>query len=228
MGARQQADLGLSRRIARAFPALAAVPGLVERVAAAGTHRRAGAGTVLFDECSPCGGFPLVLEGIVRVVQHYPNGRELMLYRVKPGDLCILSCGQLLSDTRFDAVGTAETPVEIVVLPPGVFRMLIAESEDFGRFAWATLAERMADVLHLVEAVARHRLDQRLATILIESADENGVINATHQSLADSLGSVREIVSRLLGNFEDRRWVRLGRERVTIVDRRGLASLASS
>jgi CRP/FNR family transcriptional regulator len=77
--------------------------------------------------------------------------------------------------------------------------------------------------MELVEAVAFQRLDQRLAALLL---GKGSPIRATHQSLADELGSVREIVSRLLRSFEDRGWVALGRERIEITDVAALKAVA--
>ena len=88
-------------------------------------------------------------------------------------------------------------------------------------------SERLAGLMQVVEAIAYQRLDQRLAALLVNRDAESGEIRATHQALADELGSVREIVSRLLRSFEDRGWVDLGRERIRVVDRAALAGLAA-
>ncbi len=90
---------------------------------------------------------------------------------------------------------------------------------------FALFGERLAAVMQIVEAVAYQKLDQRLAALLVGKSD-GGEINATHQALADELGSVREIVSRLLRTFEDRGWVDLGRERIRIIDAEALGALA--
>jgi CRP/FNR family transcriptional regulator, anaerobic regulatory protein len=218
----------LAARIVAAFPTLVGTPpATLERIAKAAIYRKVQAGTVMFSQHSPCGGFPLVLSGSVRVLQRYPNGRELQLYRVKPGESCLLSGSCLLGSTDYDASGIAETDVELLVLPPAAFNALIAEDETFRRHVFALFGERLAAVLQIVEAVAYQKLDQRLAALLV-GKPEGREINATHQALADELGSVREIVSRLLRNFEDRGWVELGRERITLVDREALAGLARS
>lgn len=215
----------LAARIATAFPSLAdAPPATLERIAGSAIHRKAPAGTVMFSERSPCSGFPLVLAGSIRVLQRYPNGRELQLYRVKPGESCLLSGSCLLGRTDYDATGIAETEVELLVLPSAEFNELVASDESFRRHVFALFSERLASVLQIVEAIAYQKLDQRLAGILVgKSVPE---ISATHQALADELGSVREIVSRLLRSFEDRGWVDLGRERIRIRDREALAALA--
>ena len=216
----------LAAQIAEAFPTLAAAPAsTLERIAGTSVHRRVPAGTVMFSERSPCSGFPFVLAGTIRVLQRYPNGRELQLYRVKPGESCLLSGSCLLGSVDYDATGIADTDVELLILPPAEFHALIAEDETFRRHVFALFGERLSALMQVVEAVAYQKLDQRLAALLVGRAAD-GEIHATHQALADELGSVREIVSRLLRSFEDRGWVELGRERVRIVDRGALASLA--
>ncbi len=216
----------LAARIATAFPALANAPReTLERIARDGIHRTAPAGTSMFDEHSPCGGFPLVLSGSIRVLQRYPNGRELQLYRVKPGESCLLSGSCLLGETNYAASGVAETDVELLILPPALFQALIAEDESFRRHVFEVFGERLAALMQVVEAIAYQKLDQRLAALLL-ARTAGSEIHATHQALADDLGSVREIVSRLLRSFEDRGWVDLGRERVRIIDRASLESLA--
>jgi len=218
----------LAARIAAAFPALAkAPPATLERLAAKSLHRRVPAGTVMFNERTPCTGFPLVLGGAVRVVQQYPNGRELQLYRVKPGESCLVSGSCLLGDTAYPASGFAEGEVELLIVPPTEFRSLVAEDEAFRAFVFSEFGERMATLMQLVEAVAYQKLDQRLAALLVERGSGGSTtVQATHQALADDLGSVREIVTRLLRSFEDRGFVELGRERIKLRDPAALAALA--
>jgi CRP/FNR family transcriptional regulator len=94
------------------------------------------------------------------------------------------------------------------------------ESEPFRRMVFGMYGERLAEVMQLVDEVAFRRLDQRLAQLLIHRGP---VIASTHQKLADELGSVREIVSRLLRTFESRGWVKLERERITVLEPKALA-----
>jgi CRP/FNR family transcriptional regulator len=216
----------LAARIAATFPTLAQAPReTLEQIAREGVYRKATAGSTMFDEHSPCGGFPLVLAGSIRVLQRYPNGRELQLYRVKPGESCLLSGSCLLGNTDYAASGIAETDVELLILPPASFQALIAGDESFRKHVFEVFGERLAALMQVVEAIAYQKLDQRLAGLLV-AKDGDGEIHTTHQALADDLGSVREIVSRLLRSFEDRGWVDLGRERIRIVNRAALAELA--
>jgi CRP/FNR family transcriptional regulator len=213
-------------RLAAAFPTLATAPAAtLERIVRVSLHRTVPAGTVMFSEHSPCGGFPLVLAGSIRVLQRYPNGRELQLYRVKPGESCMMSGTCLLGNTEYDAAGIAETDVDVLIVPAAEFHALIDDDPTFRRHVFALFSERLSALMQVVEAIASQKLDQRLAALLVNRSPD-GEINATHQALADELGSVREIVSRLLRNFEDRGWVDLGRDRIRIVDRAALANLA--
>jgi CRP/FNR family transcriptional regulator len=219
----------VATRLAAAFPALAAGSNaLLDRIAQRSLHRRVPAGTVMFNERSPCAGFPLVLAGTVRVVQHYPNGRELQLYRVKAGESCLLSGSCLLGHSNYAATGYAEDDVELLIVPPAEFRALVAEDETFRTHVFSLFGERLATLMAVVEAVAYQKLDQRLAATLAARADGGApTIQATHQALADELGSVREIVTRLLRSFEDRGLVELGRERITVRNLAALKALAA-
>jgi CRP/FNR family transcriptional regulator, anaerobic regulatory protein len=212
-------------RIVERFPALEGVPpALAARLASEAQLLRVPAGAVIFDANQPCRGFPLLLEGAVRVTMSAPSGREILLYRVEPGQGCILSGGCLLGHSDYAARGAAEGDVTLVNLPPTLFNELLLAHEPFRRFVFGMYGERLAEVMTLVEEVAFRRLDERLAQLLIHRGP---VIAATHQKLADELGSVREIVSRLLRSFEQRGWVKLERERVTVTDPKALSQLAA-
>ncbi|MBI1396166.1 MAG: helix-turn-helix domain-containing protein [Betaproteobacteria bacterium] len=185
---------------------------------------RVKAGTVLFDDESPCQAFPMLIEGTIRISKVGANGRELQLYRVVPGESCILTSSCLLGHVAYNARGVAETDIVAVTLPQPVFSRLLGEHEPFRDYVFSLFAERIAELMQLVEAVAFQRLDQRLATLLL---GKGKVVRTTHQALADELGSVREIVSRLLKSFAEQGLVSLAREQIEIVDAAGLRRLAT-
>ncbi|MCK6405390.1 MAG: Crp/Fnr family transcriptional regulator [Rhodocyclaceae bacterium] len=182
------------------------------------------AGTQIFAERQDCRGFPLVVRGSIKVVKRTANGREMLLYRVEPGDSCIISSSCLLGHTPYSARGEAETEVDLLVLPTDLFERLLAENRAFRDFVFHLFAERIAELMQLVEEVAFQRLDQRLARLLLARGDD---IQTTHQALADELGSVREIVSRLLKGFAAQGLIVLGREQIRILDRTGLQACAT-
>ena len=211
-------------RLLARFPVLAHLPpGRLAELAAAAPLRRVPAGTVLFEPGTQCEGFPLVVDGSVRVTASSEGGREIVLYRVAPGEGCILSGGCLLGHSSYRARGVAETDAVLASIPPSLFQELLVQSEPFRRFVFDMYGTRLAEVMELLEEVAFRKLDTRLARLLVQRGP---VVEATHQALADELGSVRVFVSRLLRSFEERGWVKLERERITVIDLQGLARFA--
>lgn len=207
------------------YPVLAELPQkLRQEIAAAAQAVTVPSGTTLFDEQQPCQGFPFVLAGAIRVSKVSASGRELPLYRVTPGETCIITSSCLLGDTPYNARGTTEGETVLVLLPQGVFIELL-EQAAFRNFIFNLFAERMADLMRLVEEVAFHKLDQRLAALLL---GKGRIVHATHQQLADELGSVREMISRLLKGFAEQGLVALGREQIEIRDAAGLRRLAEA
>jgi len=149
----------------------------------------------------------------------------MLLYRVEPGGSCIITSSCLLGHAPYSARGVAETPLSLLVLPAALFDKLIAEHPTFRNFVFHLFSTRIAELMQLVEEVAFHRLDQRLAKLLL---GKDAPIHATHQALAEELGSVREIVSRLLKGFAAQGLVTLGREQITLLDRDRLQQLADA
>jgi len=199
----------------RLFPALAKLPeGLAREVERQSRPVHAPAGAVLFDAGAACEALPLVLEGRVKVSKRAENGREIRLYSVHPGELCIVTVSCLLGGDPYPATGVAETALSAVALPRTLILRLVAEHPPFRDMAFNLFAERLAGLMQLVEEVAFRKLDRRLAAWLLARGP---VIAASHQAIADELGSVREIVSRLLKQFEEQDWVRLGRERIEVL-----------
>ena len=205
------------------YPAIDALPApLRSRVLEQMQTLSVPAGTVLFDESQPCQGFPFILEGAIRVIKPAANGRELPLYRVLPGESCIITSGCLLGHSDYNARGVTEVDTTLLMLPRALFDQLL-DQPAFRNFVFQIFSERIADLMQLVEEVAFHKLDQRLAGLLLGKGKR---VHATHQQLADELGSVREIVSRLLKGFAAQELVKLGREQIDILDPAGLRRLA--
>jgi CRP/FNR family transcriptional regulator len=215
----------LDERMLRLYPVLDEMPEALRREVLATQSQAMAlpAGQLLFEEGAPCRGFPMPLSGEVRVARGSPGGRSIELYRVGPGELCVVSTSCLFGQSMLMAHGTTTMPTELVVLSPQGFERWSAQA-CFRRFVFGTFADRLADLMALTEAVAFQRLDQRLASTLL---GHGSVVHGTHQALADELGTVREIVTRLLKRFEVAGWVLVGRERIEICDAAALRALAA-
>ena len=181
------------------------------------------AGAALFSENSPCQGFPLVLDGEIKVSRSSGDGRSLELYRVVPGEMCLISAACLFRTQPMSAHGVTTRASSLLLIPPDIFSLWL-ETPAFRAEVLGLFAERMADLTGLIDAVAFHRLDQRLAAALLGRGQS---LVLTHQALADELSTVREIISRLLGRFEREGWVDLARERIHIRDSAALRAIAA-
>jgi CRP/FNR family transcriptional regulator len=206
------------------YPVLSELPaGLQRRIADSLQTLSLAQGTVVFDERQPCSGFPFILDGAIRVSKVSSGGRELPLYRVVAGESCIITSSFLLGHADYNARGVTEGATTLALLPRALFDEVLAEPA-FRDFVFALFSERMAELMQLVEEVAFRKLDQRLAALLL---GKGRMLRTTHQQLADELGSVREMVSRLLKGFAEQGLVRLGREQVEVLDPAGLRRMAS-
>lgn len=217
--------MSVAKKLREAFPVLGSLDSHdLGRLLEGASPLEAPAGTVMFESSSPCRVFPMLFEGTIRVVKAAENGRELLLYRVAPGESCILTSSCLLGNSAYSARGVAETDLSGLVISKPIFTRLVEQHPPFRDYIFGLFATRLSDLMLLVEEVAFRRLDQRLAGILL--AKGMPVVNVTHQSLADELGSAREMVSRLLKSFEEQGWVTLGRQQITVANPVALKSLA--
>lgn len=188
------------------------------------------AGTALFGPGKPAENMLLLLEGAVRVCITAENGREIVLYRVGPGESCVLSTACLLSQEDYAVDGVADTDIRAVLIPVALFDTLLARSAAFRRFVFSAYARRMTDLFLVIEEVAFRRVDKRLAEKLADLAESaaGGEIRTTHQQIAAELGTAREVVSRQMQEFQRKGWVEGGRGVVRVRDRAALAAFAGT
>lgn len=207
-----------------AYPVLSRLSASLRETLARNAQRIAApAGTVLFDVDAPCSLFLLVTSGSVRVFRPGEE-REIYLYSVDRGQSCILTVSCLLGNNVYPARGVVEENVVGYVLARPLFAELLDRSADFRHLIFDLFGERMTSLMTLIEEIAFRRLDQRLAALL---AERPAVLETTHQQIANELGSVREVVSRILKQFEKQGWVRLERGTIRIEDRAALRDFAA-
>jgi CRP/FNR family transcriptional regulator, anaerobic regulatory protein len=200
-------------------PLLATLPAHLQQQLAQLPLLELPAGTPVFERHGRCGGFPLLLSGAVRVFRPLANGRSIELYRVAPDQPCILSLGCLLGGDAYPAYGVTAEPTTLRVMPASMFDECIATAAPFRSAMFRLLGERLVNMMLLVEEVTTRQLDARLAAALLAHAAQHGdaPIPITHQQLADELGTVREIISRLLDDFARQQILLLGRGRIEVI-----------
>ena len=183
-------------------------------------------GTVGYREGGACGAYVMRLAGQSRVYKMSASGREILLYRVGAGETCVITTTCLLGNSNYPASTIVEEAITDVIIPSNAFNQLMIDSKVFRTFVMTNYGALISDLIVLLDEVAFHSLDARLAKLLLDAGDKE--INRTHQQIADELGTAREVVSRQLKRFEQKGWVALGRGHVEISDRAKLEKLANS
>ena len=184
-------------------------------------------GSVVFSPGQPCPGFVQLRSGTIRVTLTAENGREVVLYRVAPGDVCLQTFSCLINDETYSAYGVAETDLEGVVLPPEAFRRKLAEEDQFRSTVFTAVARRFQDFERLVEDVALTGLNARLARALLRLGGEEGRVRKTHDELAAEVASGRAVITRRLADFARDGLVTLERGAIHLSDRAGLERIAA-
>jgi len=207
-----------------AFPVLRSLPPqLLQKVISEGQYLSSATGNITFDEGDACSSYVMVTSGSIRVIRSTSSGRELLLYRVTPGEDCILTVSCLLGDCAYQARGIVEADLTFAVVSRAVFMQLIEQSPEFRTAIFRFFGDRLTRLMELIEATTFRRLDRRLAMLLLTRGP---VIATTHQYLADELGSVREVISRILEEFQAQNFVRLERGQVYVLDEAALREQA--
>jgi CRP/FNR family transcriptional regulator len=210
------------------FPTLASGDSQTRSVIEGARQIALDANQPVFHVGSPCENYVLVLEGSVRVQVIGEGGREAVLYRVLPGQSCVLTTCSILSGESYAAEGFTEAPVRALVVAKTAFDAALESAPAFRRFVFTNLGNRIADVIARMEEVAFRPIERRLATCLLARADEAGTVPITHQEIAVELGTVREVVSRHLKRLESSGLVALGRSTVQVLKPEELQRLADT
>ena len=161
--------------------------------------------------------YVLVTKGCIRVQMLTDKGRAVILYRVRPGEGCILTTASLLGSEPFPAESIAESATEVLAMSGADFERTIENSALFRRFVFSSVGQRLTDVFARIEQLCSPSIDRHLAGVLLDmGAADNSPVAVTHQALALELGTAREVVSRHLKQFEANGWVQLGRGTIQV------------
>ena len=183
--------------------------------------------TTAFHQGDACSNYLLILSGSIKVMTRAENGREIVLYRLGDGDSCVLTTSCLFGNARYPAEGISETDVTALAIPAARFNQAIQHSKPFREFVFNSFSSHLSSLISLVEEVTFGRLDIRLARHLLKSCNNDARLEITHQQLATELGSAREVISRLLKDFESRGWLKLHRGSLEILDKQSLENISA-
>lgn len=184
-------------------------------------------GVLLFSEGSYCTGVPYLERGSLRVFLISDSGREINLYDLMPGQMCIIAMLTLYAGTEYPAYTRAEEDSLIYMIPPDIAISLFEENRWWRSLFMRVLSKNLLSVLGKINSYISERVEERLAKYLLMYAKE-GFIQKTHEEIARDVGSVRVVVSRTLKDLEREGLIGLCRGKVFIKDVEGLRRRAEA
>lgn len=174
-----------------------------------------------------CTGVILIKSGVLRVYILSDEGKEVTLYRLHSGEVCMLSASCVLNSISFDVFVDAETDCECYILSGCAFSTLCDLYPSVKIYALETALSRFSDVMWIFEQVLFMSFDKRLAIFLLDEINlqQTENINLTHEQIAKHLGSAREVVSRMLKYFAVEGIVEVSRKGIRVLDKAKLRNL---
>lgn len=216
-------DAEIQSRLQTLFPALySAVPqppiSAYHLVNVPADHR-------LFDIGSACKQYLLLTAGSISVKMLSKSGKSILLYRVEPGQSCIITTSCLLGNANYPTFGETETDIEALSISQPAFAQAIEQSTLFRQFVFDSLGKRLHDVMAKLESVNFTSIDSRIANTLLARKNGAARINVTHEALAEEVGTAREVISRHLKQLERKQLITLERGAVVLIDTQALSEL---
>ncbi len=187
------------------------------------------AGMKILEEGSSCTNMVLVLDGTIRVYKLSPEGKELTLYRLNKGETCVLSVACLMGNTNYPAIAEVEEEATLGIIPAGLYNELFLSEPSCQKFIFNTVSSRLQEVLILIDELVFKSMDKRLSAFILERMAENEGeyrIDMTHEKISVELGTAREVVSRILKEFEKKNIVNLSRGRIIVKDAETLKKIS--
>lgn len=184
-------------------------------------------GLCVFSQGQKADNFLVVTQGCVTVFACSKEGRKIVLYRVRPGELCVLTTACLIGHTRYPAEAVTDSDTRAHVISHSDFDHYLDNSRTFRQFVFAGMGSRLAQVTRRFEQVTLDSVEHRLVRYILKRAKNDPAIETTHEQVATDIGSAREVVSRKLKTLADAGLVRLERGKITMIDTTGLEAVAN-
>ena len=191
------------------------------------TRRNVEKGTILHNGSDDCAGIFLLTSGQLRAYITSEEGREITVYRLFEHDVCLFSAPCMMPSLQFELTIVAEKDTTLWVIPPKPYKTLMTESAPLANYTNEIMASRVSEIMWLVEQVMWKSMDKRVADFLLEESAIEGtpLLKLTHETIANHLGTHREVVTRMLKYLQNEGAVKLTRGAVEIVDKKVLSKL---
>lgn len=185
-------------------------------------------GALLHNRQEKCNGLVIVKSGQLRAYFESEDGKEITLFRLLPGNVCILSASCVLKNITFEVTLAAEKESEVLFIPAAVWEQLSAANSEVREFSMEIVNERFSEVMWIMEQMVSRNMGQRIAAFLLQQAEfeKSATLQITHEAIAKNLGTAREVVSRILKYLENNNLIQLGRGQVILTDLDGLREMS--
>jgi len=171
-------------------------------------------------EGDDCKFLPIVKSGVIRIYTNSPGGNEMTLYRINKGESCILTITCLLTNKKFPALAYTETDTEILLVEDRLVREWVSKFDVWRNFVFDYMSNIIFKVLELLEDSKFNRTEIRLIEFLLSKHDINSSsLKYTHQQIASEIGTSREVISRILKDFESQNLIKLSRGSILITSK---------
>lgn len=198
-----------------------------EKLLGATTYKKFRKGEHINNCSCECTGTIIVVKGSLRVYVMSEEGREVTLYHIKGGDVCVMSASCVLSLITFDVFIDAEEESVCYIVDEKCFDSIVNSNIHAKNFAMEKILSRFSDVVWVLQQVLFMSFDKRLAMFLVEEVEktDSNEIYLTHEQMAQNLGTVREVVSRMLKYFENEEMIGMSRGKITVKNSEKLKKL---
>lgn len=189
--------------------------------------REFSAGDLIHQPDIKCEGIIYMLSGTLRVYMLSDDGREITLFRQGPGEHCVLSASCVIDAISFEVFIESETDTTMYITDAPVVRKVSDSNPYLNIFTQELALEDFSVIMWTLQQVLFFSVDRRIAGFLLKESEKTGgnIVKATHEQIASSIGSAREVVSRMLKRFEEDGYIKLSRGSVEILDRESLEDI---
>ncbi|AZA51811.1 Crp/Fnr family transcriptional regulator [Chryseobacterium sp. G0201] len=193
---------------------------LIDKLYQNGIRKTYQEGDIILDENASIRSIPIVMKGLLKVIRTEEDGREILLYYIKAGESCIMSFLGGMHNEKSIVKAEVEEESEILFLPVEKVSLFIKEYPEWLDYIFRLYHKRFEELLDIINAIAFKKVDERLLHLLHKKSklSDSKIIIITHEQLANELGTVRVVVSRLLKQLEDSGKLKLGRNKITLSD----------
>lgn len=163
---------------------------------------------------------PILIKGNIKVFREDNNNNELLLYVLETGDTCAMSLTCCLSNKNSKIRAISDKASEVVMIPILKMQEWMNVYEDWRSFILQSYQARFDEMLETIDALAFMKMDERLYKYLVDQVKLNAseIIKNTHQNIAEDLNTSRVVVSRLLKQLEIDGKIKLGRNKIEVLD----------